>query len=262
MDISLSHIAWLLVGGILAGIVDTIIGGGGLFSVPTLLFTGFSPQATLGTNQFSLSFGSLVGTFKFNQKGNIKWWPETLICLIGAVPGTVLGGLTAISIPRGILHTVVITLLVLIGFVVIMKRNMVDGEQELVSLSWITATLIFFLGIAIGFYEGFFGPGTGIIIVFAFVTWLGFSYVKASGSAKAISLVGNITAFITYALHGDVQWLAGLIMAFAVSIGAYIGAFFAQRGGRKVIRPVMLGVIVLLVVNVLTSIFLHGIKFL
>lgn len=260
-SMSLSHIILLLCGGILAGIVDTIIGGGGLFSVPTLLFTGLSPQATLGTNQFALSFGSLVGTFKFNQKGNIKWFPETLICIIGALPGTVLGSLTSISIPPNTLHTIVICLLIVIGIVTIMKGNITDGIRKPQSASWIRVISILLLGIGIGFYEGFFGPGSGLIIVFAFVTWFGFSYVEASGSAKAVSLFGNITAFITFALNKDVHWTAGLILACTVSIGAYVGAFVAQRGGRKVIRPVMLGVIVLLVGDVLTSFFPHNLKF-
>lgn len=253
----LFRILILLLGGILAGTIDTVIGGGGLFSVPTLLLTGLSPQATLGTNQFALSFGSLVGTVKFSQKGNVRWWPETILCAIGAIPGTVLGGMTALSIPPDVLHIIVISLLAVVGVVVLFKRNVKDNEIVGQHVSLLKCALVFLLGIGIGFYEGFFGPGSGILIIFAFIMWIGFGYVRASGSAKVISLIGNLVAFITYALHGDVRWVEGLIMAGAVSIGAYAGAYVAQRGGRRVIRPLMLGVTGLLVVNVLVSVFLH-----
>jgi uncharacterized membrane protein YfcA len=253
------HMAMLIFGGMFAGTVDTIIGGGGLFSVPTLLLTGLSPQATLGTNQFALSFGALVGTLKFSQKRNIKWWPETIICAIGALPGTILGGITALSISPAILNLIVFSLLVVIGIVIILKKEVKENVKNVTLPSKMKMALTFLLGVGIGFYEGFFGPGTGIIITFSFVFWLGFSYLEASGAAKVISLLGNIAAFITYSLHGDVHWIAGLIMAITVSFGAYVGAIFAQLGGQRVIRPVMLGVIILLLLNVLMSLFPHHI---
>ncbi|MFC7394085.1 sulfite exporter TauE/SafE family protein [Scopulibacillus cellulosilyticus] len=259
MTLNLMDIWILIAGGLLAGIVDTIIGGGGLFSLPTLLLVGLPPQAALGTNQFALSFGSLVGTYKFSQKRYIKWWPETFICLIGALPGTILGCITAIAIPPAILQTVVVCLLVIIGVVVLLKRNFGDEQsQDCSSITLTKIVLTFFLGVFIGFYEGFFGPGTGILITFSFVLWLGFSFLQASGTAKAVSLLGNVTAFITYALFGNVHWISGLILAASVTVGAYFGVFFAQRGGSKVIRPVMLGVIILLIVNVLKPLFIHS----
>lgn len=79
-------VIWLF-GGLLARTVDTVIGGGGLFSVPALLLTGRSSQSTLGTNQLALSFGALAGTVKFSQKGNIRWWPETAMYALGLFRG-------------------------------------------------------------------------------------------------------------------------------------------------------------------------------
>lgn len=254
-DDLLIHIASLLVGGVLAGTVDTIVGGGGLFSVPTLFLVGLSPQAALGTNQFALSFGAMVGTAKFAQKRHIKWWPETILCAVGALPGTIFGGMTALALPPIILHSVVVVLLVVIGIFVLVKKNITDGVQRLYNSPslWIRM-LIFFMGVGIGFYEGFFGPGTGIIITACFVYFLGFSFLQASGTAKAISMLGNIVAFSTYAVHGEVRWSDGAIMAIAVSMGAYAGAFVAERGGRAIIRPVMMVVIVLLIVDVVASV--------
>lgn len=255
ITLGFSQILVLIIGGLFAGIVDTIIGGGGLFSIPTLFLVGAPAQVVLGTNQFALSMGSLIGTVKFSQKGYMRWWPETLICIIGTLPGTILGGITAIRIPPEILQFIIISLLIVIGVIVLLKTNF--GNKEVTGKGHLTITramIIFVLGLFFGFYEGFFGPGSGLLIIFSFALWFGFSLLQASGSAKAISLVGNITAFIVFAIHGSVLWIAGLIMGISVIIGAYIGVYFAQYGS-KIIRPVMLTVIVLLIGRLLFSIF-------
>ncbi|EIT87035.1 hypothetical protein A374_02239 [Fictibacillus macauensis ZFHKF-1] len=233
-----------------------MIGGGGLFSLPTLFLLGLPPQMALGTNQFALSFGSLVGTIKFSQKGLIKWWPESIVGLIGALPGTILGCIVAIALPASLLQSIVVILLVIIGLVVLTKRDFGDEERQAVSNQlWIKTLFTFFLGIVIGIYEGFFGPGTGILITFSYVLWLGLNFLQASGAAKVISLIGNVTAFITFATFGNIDWLSGVTLAISVSIGAYIGAFFAQKGGSKLMKPFMLGVIIVLIINVFTPLF-------
>lgn len=258
MTIHLASVFLLLIGGMLAGAVDTIIGGGGLFSLPTLFLIGLPPQAALGTNQFALSFGSLVGTWKFNQMGFIKWWPQTVLCLIGVLPGAVLGSITAIGIPQAILQTIVICLLTAVGIAVLIKRNFGSEEIEThFSLSKWRGAGIFLTGLAIGFYEGFFGPGSGLLATFSFVLWFGLNFIQASGSAKAVGLLGNIAAFVTYAAYGQVHWITGLMLAVSVSAGSYIGAIIARRSGSKVIRPIMLIVIMLLIVNALRPLFSH-----
>lgn len=255
MTLGLTHIVILVFGGLLAGIVDTIIGGGGLFSIPALFLVGAPAQAVLGTNQFALSMGSLTGTWKFSQKGYIHWWPETLICLLGTLPGTILGGVAAISIPVKILQSVIIALLIVIGLVVLLKRDL--GTQTwkgTVHLTLKRVAILFGLGLFFGFFEGFFGPGSGLLIIFSFAMWLGFSLLQANGSAKAISFFANVTAFIVFAAHGSVFWIPGVIMGISVIIGAYIGVYFAEYGPR-VIRPMMFIVIVLLLLKLLLPVF-------
>lgn len=258
MTLHLADIFLLIIGGGLAGAVDTIIGGGGLFSLPTLFLIGLSPQAALGTNQFALSFGSLVGTWKFQQMGFIKWWPHTILCLIGVLPGAVLGSLTAIGLPQAILQTIVICLLTVVGIVVLFKRNLGSEENQTdFFLSKWRCTGLLLTGLVVGFYEGFFGPGSGLFVTFSCVLWFGLNFIQASGSAKAVGLLGNIAASTTYAAYGQVYWLIGLVLAVAVSFGSYIGAMIARKGGSKVIRPIMLIVIVLLIANALRPLLLH-----
>lgn len=255
ITLGFSQLVILIVGGFFAGVVDTIIGGGGLFSIPALFLVAAPAQVVLGTNQFALSMGSLIGTVKFSQKGYMRWWPETLICLIGTLPGTILGVVTTIQIPPEILQVIIMILLVVIGVIVLLKKEF--GTQERIgkgSLTLVRALIIFLLGLFFGFYEGFFGPGSGLLIIFSLTIWFGFSLLQASGSAKVISLVGNVTAFIVFAMHGSVLWVAGLVMGISVIIGAYVGVYFAQYGA-KILRPVMLTVIVLLIVKILLPIF-------
>lgn len=251
--LSVVHIVILVIAGLLAGTVDTIAGGGGLFSLPALLMIGLSPATTLGTNQFTMSFGSLVGTARYTKKGLVNWGPETILAATGVIPGAWLGGQAAQAIPAHILHLIVLILLVAVGALVTWYRKDPDESPTTPPITIVRGLLLVSLGLGIGFYEGFFGPGTGLFITMAGVAWLHFSYLRASGTAKAISLVGNVAAFLTYAAHGHVDWILGLAMAVMVSLGAVFGSWLAPRGGSRLIRRVMFGVIGIIVANLLVA---------
>jgi uncharacterized membrane protein YfcA len=257
MHLSLVHITILLLGGLLAGTVDTVAGGGGLISLPALMFVGLPPAMTLGTNQFAMSFGSLVGTVRYAQKRSIRWWPQTLLCAGGVIPGALLGGHAAMALPSGVLHIMVLLLLIGVGVLMTLYHGNPNESSRLIPVTAGKGLAIVLLGLGLGCYEGFFGPGTGLFITMAGVVWLRLPYLPASGTAKAVSLVGNVTAFLTYATHGNVNWTVGLTMAIMVSLGAYIGAWLAHRGGARLIRRVMFGVVGLLAANVLTLLLKH-----
>ncbi|WP_053959697.1 TSUP family transporter [Sulfobacillus thermosulfidooxidans] len=249
-----SHILLLTCGGLAAGIVDTIVGGGGMFTVPALFLVSLPAPMVLGTNQFALSFGALTGTVRFAQSRSIKWWPETAIALGGSVPGAILGGVTAITIPPAILHIVIIGLLAMTGLLMLGRKPADHDAWVPTPMTDRRVLMLLAVGGMLGFYEGFFGPGTGLLITFAFVTWFRFSYLMASGTAKVLSLFGNVVAFLTYAVHGDVRWELGLIMAVSVAVGAYLGARLAHRRGARIIRPMMMGMTGLLFLDMVLSV--------
>lgn len=240
-----------------AGAVDTIVGGGGLLTLPALLAIGLTPALALGTNQFTLSFGALVGTWRYARQGSLRWWPETVLCAAGVLLGAWLGSRTAMAVPATVLHVIVLILLVGVGGLMMVYRQDPEEAEHPRPVTWGRGILWALLGIGLGFYEGFFGPGTGLFITIAGVAWLHRRYLEASGTAKAVSLVGNVTAFVTYAHHQDVAWRIGLGMAVLVSVGAYVGAWLAHRGGARLIRRVMGGVLTLLAANVVRLLLPH-----
>lgn len=240
-----------------AGAVDTIAGGGGLLTLPALLAVGLPPTLALGTNQFTLSFGAIVGTWRYARRGSVRWWPETLLCARGVLPGAWLGSRTAMALPATVMHIIVLMLLVGVGGLMLHYRQDPAEADHARPMTWLRGVLWGGMGIGLGFYEGFFGPGTGLFITIVGVAWLNRSYLEASGTAKAVSLVGNVTAFMTYARHQDVAWTLGLSMAVLVSIGAYIGAWLAHRGRARLIRRVMWGVLTLLAANVVRLVVPH-----
>lgn len=255
--ISVFHGVLLGLAALGAGAVDTIVGGGGLFTLPAFLAVGFTPALALGTNQFTLSFGALVGTWRFARQGSLRWWPQTVLCAAGVVPGAWIGGQAAMAVPAPVLHIIVLILLVGVGVLLtVYRRDPAESEHpRAVTLG--RGILLGLIGIGLGFYEGFFGPGTGLFITMTGVVWLRLRYLEASGTAKAVSLVGNVTAFLTYAQHQDVAWLLGLGMAAIVSVGAYFGAWLAHRGGARIIRRVMFGVLGFIAANVVRLLWPH-----
>lgn len=160
-------------------------------------------------------------------------------------------------VPASVLHIIVLILLVGVGVLLTVYRR--DPEESdrprPVTLWW--GILLVLMGVGLGFYEGFFGPGTGIFITMMGVILLRLRYLEASGTAKVVSLVGNVTAFLTYAHHQDVAWLIGLGMAIFVSVGAYFGAWLAHRGGARIIRRVMFGVVGLIAAKVVRLLLPH-----
>lgn len=251
------HIILLGLAAICAGTVDTIVGGGGLFTLPTLLAVGLSPALALGTNQFTLSFGALIGTWRYARKGSLRWWPQTILCAAGVIPGAWIGGHVAMAVPASVLHLIVLILLVGVGVLLMVYRRDPEELERPKPLNLARGILLGIIGIVLGFYEGFFGPGTGLFITMTGVVWLRLRYIEASGTAKAVSLVGNVTAFLTYATHHDVAWIIGLGMALFVSLGAYLGAWLAHRGGARIIRRVMFGIIGLIAANVVRLLLPH-----
>lgn len=106
-----------------AGAIDTIVGGGGLLTLPALLAVGLTPALALGTNQFTLSFGALVGTWRYARQGSLRWWPETVLCAAGVLPGAWIGSRTAMAVPATVLHVIVLILLVGVGGLMMVYRQ-------------------------------------------------------------------------------------------------------------------------------------------
>ncbi|WNR44040.1 TSUP family transporter [Paenibacillus roseipurpureus] len=243
------HISWemmmfVIIGGFMAAFVDSVVGGGGLISVPVLLATGMPPAVALGTNKLASSMGSLTSTISFLRSGNIDLKAVRglfLLSLFGAVCGT----LVLRQIPSDFLRPLVVVMLILITIYTIFRKNW-GSSNTFTQFSPKTAAIMGLVAFGLGFYDGFFGPGTGSFLIFAFLM-LGFDFVKAAGNAKMLNFGSNIASLATFIAVGSVHYKVGIPMGLAMACGSFFGSRMAIRKGSTYVRPLFITVCVLLV---------------
>lgn len=241
---SLAMLLILLIFGFLASFVDSVVGGGGLIALPALLFTGLPPGIALGTNKLASTLSSLTSSTSFFLSGKINFrlvaglFPLSLI-------GSILGTYTVWHIPSSFLKPLVIVLLVLVTIYTLCKKNW--GKQN--NYRGLTTRSLVWLCIGaavIGFYDGFFGPGTGSFLIFMFL-FLGFDFVGASANAKVLNLASNVGSLASFFLLKSVNVFYGLPMGLAMIAGAIVGSRVAIVKGSSYVKPMFVSVTVLLI---------------
>ena len=228
---------------LLAGLVDAIVGGGGLILVPALFatFPTAAPVTLLGTNKSASVWGTAFSTLQYSRKVQMQWHallPAAMAGIIGSLSGAWAVQLIDPSIFRKALPFL---LLLLLGYTLAKKElgrqhtPRFNGRQA----SWVAASI----GLVIGFYDGFFGPGTGSFLVFAFVRIMGYDFLNASASAKLVNTATNFSALMLFAIQGQVWWHLALAMALANIVGSLIGTRLALKHGAGFVRIVFIGVV-------------------
>lgn len=235
MELSYEILLCLFFAAALSGFIDAIAGGGGLITIPALLMAGLPPALALGTNKLQACGGSFSASFYFIRQGavNIKeMWRVMLFTFVGASVGTI----TIQGIDSQIIEKVLPFLILIIGlyFLFTPKLGQKDAQQR---ISYILFGLTAAFGI--GFYDGFFGPGTGSMLTLAFVTLLGFNLTKATAHAKVLNFTSNFASLFFFLLGGQVMWTIGLLMMLGQIIGATLGAKMVISKGQQLIRPMV-----------------------
>ncbi len=225
-----------------AGFVDAIAGGGGLVTVPALLAAGLDPHLALGTNKGQSSFGAAASAIGFWRKDGLDRDRALPAFVCGAL-GAVLGAFVQLAIDPKPLKPIVLALLV--GAAVLIAVSPKPKKHGNAS-SMTLAAIAFVLGA----YDGFFGPGTGSLLILAFVTFAGDSMTRASGNAKIVNLASNLASLVTFAIQGTILWTVALPMAGANALGAWTGAHVAVKRGDKFVRIILIVVVAALVVKV------------
>lgn len=226
-----------------AGFVDAVAGGGGLLTVPALLAAGLSPHAALATNKGQAVFGAVSSAVGFWRRDGVDRARAPVSFASGLV-GSFLGAAAVLAVPPGPLKPIVLALLVVAAVVVSWPRRSRGATAP--PTRWLAAPI----GVGLGFYDGFFGPGTGSLLIVAFVVVFGDGLVRASGNAKITNLASNLAAVALFAWRGEVVWRVALPMAAANALGATLGARTALRGGDRLVRIVVLLVVAALVLKV------------
>lgn len=234
-SISIELLFFLVATATLAGTVDAIAGGGGLITLPALLWAGLPPVQALATNKLQGSFGTLSASMHFLVKGHIlvrQLWPMMLATFAGALTGTLM--VQRLGDER--LRHAIPVLLILFALYFLFSPRVGDEDASVrMSSGWFALALC----VPIGFYDGFFGPGTGSFFVMAIVALLGYNLTRATAATKVLNLTSNLTALLFFALGGHVIWQLGLLLGLGQATGAWLGAHLAMRHGAAIIRPVL-----------------------
>jgi uncharacterized membrane protein YfcA len=243
------ELLWVSLASLLAGFVDAIVGGGGLILVPALFatFPTTHPATLFGTNKCASIWGTGFATWQYSRRVQLRWaalWPAALAGFAGAFGGAWLVTLISPGFLRKLLPLV---LLAVLAYTLAKKelglhhRPRFSGREE---------TLVAcFVGLLLGFYDGFFGPGTGSFLVFLLVRWLGYDFLHASASAKLINTATNFAALILFTFKGHVWWHFALAMGAANVTGSLLGTRLALKHGTGFVRGVFILVVSALILK-------------
>jgi uncharacterized membrane protein YfcA len=245
-------LVWLCAAAFAAGCVDAVVGGGGLLQVPALLLWLPGPDravaTVLGTNKLASIVGTATAAAQYAARIPIRW--RTMLPSAATAFVFAMGGAMAVARLRGeILEPIVLLLLVVVTTYTAVRPRLGDVHAPALRPrhEQVIGVLI---GAALGFYDGFFGPGTGSFLIFAFIGLFGFDFLTASASAKLINFSTNLAALLFFASAGHVNYRAGLPMAACQIAGSIVGTRTALRRGNRFVRVFFLIVAAALIARV------------
>jgi uncharacterized membrane protein YfcA len=237
------ELATVTLASLFAGFVDAIVGGGGLILVPALfsVFPGAAPATLFGTNKGAAVWGTAWATAQFAKRVTMPWsalLPAALAALIGGFAGA--WTVTLVS-PSGLRRALPFILLAVLLYTLARKDL---GRHHAPTLHGRSqAAVASAIGLLIGFYDGFFGPGTGSFFVFLFVRLLGFDFLHASAGAKLLNTATNVSALLLFGLKGHVWWHIAAVMAVANVAGSLLGTRLALKHGAGFVRVMFIAVV-------------------
>lgn len=233
----------LVVFGFLAAFIDSVVGGGGLIALPALLFTGLPPATAIATNKLAGTIGSLTSTIMFYRSGKLDLTSIYQLFPIVFI-GSMIGAWTVHLMNPEVLKPLMLVMLAAVAVYTIFKKDWgsISTYKKLSVRRFIIFMIVIF---AIGFYDGFLGPGTGSFLMFAFLM-IGFDFLKAAGNAKFLNFGSNIAALFMFMYLGQINYAYGLPMGLAQIAGAICGSKFAIKQGSGYVRALFILVTFLL----------------
>ncbi len=243
---------FLAVMGFVAAFIDSVVGGGGLISIPALMWTGLPVITVLATNKAAATMGALAGFVTFIRSGKMD---VKLIRVLFPLAffGSVAGVLVVRSISPDFLRPLIVVMLIAVAVYSAVRKDW--GSVS--TYHGMTPRMMFMsiaVAFAFGFYDGFFGPGTGSFLLFAFLL-MGFDFVGSAANARALNFASNIAALLAFTVLGLPNFYYALPMGLAMIVGAFCGARMALSKGASYVRPLFIGVTTVLIGKQLWDMF-------
>lgn len=233
----------------LAGLVDAVVGGGGLIQLP-VLFSAFPkeiPATLLGTSKLAGVFGTSAAAVNYARRVRVAW-SAAAPAAVAAFALSFAGAYTVTRVPGDFIRSLLPVVLLAVAIYTFRKKDFGSVHAPVhsgVTERWIAVGM----GACIGFYDGFFGPGTGSFLMFLFVRFFGFDFLSASAAAKIVNVACNIAALLWFGYSGHVLWLLGVLMAVCQVAGSLVGTKLAIRHGSAFVRKLFLVVVSLLILK-------------
>ncbi len=249
MEFSLELLTLLSIVALAAGFIDAIAGGGGLLTIPALLFTGMSPVQAIATNKLQACFGSFTAT-RFFIKQKLVSPQNQVFGILAAAIGAAVGALAIQLFDSQILITLLPFALILIAVYLVIAKNFGQSVNT-PKMNEKNFNTSFIAGIS--FYDGFFGPGTGTFFTLSYCKMRAMNLIQATAHAKLMNFTTNIMSLMIFILSDQILWQVGLAMAVGQIIGARMGAATAIKQGTDFIRYMTVAVCIAMSISLLVK---------
>lgn len=233
--------------GLLTGLIDSIVGGGGLISLPTLSIAIAPGAHAIGTNKIVGSIGALIALIVYARNGHLRWREGLSFSLVCAV-GSFLGSSMAPHVSKDFFRYLLLIMCPVLLYIVWNRDRFFKEREDFIKPHY---SLFFLSAFASGFYDGFFGPGGGTFMFLGLFLGTGYPLLPSIAISKMANTFSATTALVTYSHNGFVHWKEGLFMATGMILGSFIGATYATKNITKIIRPMLTFIVVLLMLKLI-----------
>lgn len=241
----------IVCGGVFLGsVVDAIGGGGGLITLPSFLLAGLPVHSAIATNKMASAIGTTASTGRYLLRGYVSW-KTVLPAIVLAAVGSHFGAELQLAVDEKYSRYLLIAVLVVVAFVMLKDKSFAPSGAK--SPGWQFFFVLLF-SLIVGTYDGFYGPGAGTFLLLAYCKLARMELTDASGTVKAVNLASNIGAFITMLIAGKVIVPLGIAAGIFGFLGHWLGAGLMIKNGRKIVRPIVLTVLVLLFTKILSEV--------
>lgn len=241
-------LAILVIASFIAGYIDAISGGAGLILIPAFILTGLPPQLALGQEKLVSTIGTIAAIKNFLKNKSIVW-KIIPAGILSALIGAYVGAKVILYLPTEVISYIIIALLPFGLLAAFLKGKVKDHAQIRTSI-----LLTFVTCFVVGFYDGFFGPGTGSLFIIALSLINGLTLLQASATSKIFNFSSNIGAFVAFVLAGQMAFLIGIPMIIASLIGNHIGSLHAIKTDGEIVRKILIITVVLMMITLLIQV--------
>jgi uncharacterized membrane protein YfcA len=231
--------------GFITGLIDSVVGGGGLISLPFLSWAIAPGAEAIGTNKIVGTTGAFIALLVYAKNGHLLIRAGITFCLICAI-GSFCGSTLAPHVPKEFFRYIIVIICPIILYIIWHKEKFFTDRKQHQKFHW---SIFFASAFFSGFYDGFFGPGGGTFMFLSLYLGTGFPLLTSIAVSKLANTFSAFTALLTYSHNGYVHWEKGLIMASGMALGSYIGATYNTRMDAKIVRPALTIVVVLLIIK-------------